>query len=67
MDWNNNGQLDVEDLILTDLILEDENKSKSDNDKPTGCCGPTVAMLVLLFVSPIVLAGIGIYSIIQMI
>ncbi len=67
MDWNNNGHLDVQDLILTDLILEEEEKSKSDNDKPTGCCGPTVAMLLLLFVSPIVLVGIGIYNIIQMI
>ena len=67
MDWNNNGQLDVEDLILTDLILEDENKIGTDNDKPTGCCVPTVAMLLLLFISPIVLAGIGIYNIIQMI
>ena len=67
MDWNNNGHLDVQDLILTDLILEEEEKSKSDNDKPTGCCRPTVAMIVLMFVSPIVLAGIGIYNIIQMI
>lgn len=66
MDWNNNGHLDVQDLILTELILEEEEKSKSDNDKPTGCCGPTVAILVLLFVSPIVFVGMGIYSIIQM-
>ena len=67
MDWNGNGKIDLDDWILTDLILEEEEKSKSDNDKPTGCCGPTVAILLLLFVSPIVLAGIGIYSIIQLI
>ena len=67
MDWNGNGKIDLDDWILTDMILEEDAKSKSDNDKPTGCCGPTVAILLLLFISPIVLAGIGIYNIIQMI
>lgn len=66
MDWNGNGKIDPEELILTGMILEDEEESRAENDKPTGCCGPTVAILVLLFVSPIVFAGMGIYSIIQM-
>ncbi len=67
MDWNGNGKIDLDDWILTDMILEADAKSKPDNDKPTGCCGPTVAMLLLLFIPPVVLAGIGIYNIIQMI
>lgn len=54
MDWNNNGKIDAEDIILTEMILEDD--SSEDNKKPTGCCGPTVAMFLLVLASPVIIA-----------
>lgn len=40
MDFNNNGELDLEDLILTEIILEDEenegDKKGGGSNKPSG-------------------------------
>ncbi len=53
IDWNNNGKIDGEDIFMTEMLLDDIDED--DKETPTGCCGPTAAMLLLLIVTPIAL------------
>ena len=49
MDWNNDGQIGMDDLILTEIILEDdedEQKNKGGN-KPNGSCLSTLLLMVI--------------------
>ena len=51
VDWNNDGQIGADDLILTDIILDDEVKGGGGN-KPNGSC---LSSLLLLIIPPVVL------------
>lgn len=45
IDWNGDGKVDGFETMLTLELLEDDD----DGGKaPVGCCGPAVAMLLLL-------------------
>lgn len=52
-DWNHNGKIDAGDHALTAFLIDEiEN-----GDKPTGgcgCCGTTVAMLLIAIVLPVI-------------
>ena len=32
IDWNNNGKIDPEEFVLTDIMLEDAEKDAADED-----------------------------------
>ena len=53
IDWNNDGKIDGEDIFMTEMILDDMDEE--EKEKPTGCCGPTAAMMLLFVIAPIAL------------
>ncbi|SDZ91794.1 hypothetical protein SAMN02910384_00548 [Pseudobutyrivibrio sp. ACV-2] len=57
MDFNNNGKLDLEDLILTEIILEDEenegDKKGGGPNKPSG--RGCLTSFLLIIGTPIIL------------
>lgn len=55
IDWNNDGKINGEDIFMTEMILDDMDRE--DAGKPTGCCGPTAAMILLVLVAPIALVA----------
>lgn len=56
MDFNNNGELDLEDLILTEIILEDEenedDKKGGGSNKPSG--GGCLTSFLLIIGIPVI-------------
>ena len=52
IDWNNDGNIGVDDIILTDIILEDDEKRGAGN-KPNGNCLNSV----LIFIIPMVVVA----------
>lgn len=48
-DWNNDGKIDFWDHAMTAMILDD-----MEDDKSSGCCGPTVAMFLIGLILPVV-------------
>ena len=53
IDWNNDGNIGVDDIILTDIILEDDEKKGAGN-KPNGSCLNSI----LLFIIPVTIVVI---------
>lgn len=56
MDFNNNGKFDLEDLILTEIILEDEENGEDNkgggSNKPSG--GGCLTSFLLIIGTPII-------------
>ncbi len=50
IDWSHDGKIDGSDHGMTAFMLDDE--------KATGCCGPTVAMFLMAILLPVVIAVI---------
>lgn len=63
IDWNGDGKIDGEDWIMTEMLLDDFDQE--DKGKPTGCCGPTAAMILLVLASPIAIAAAAIHLVIS--
>lgn len=56
IDWNNNGKVDGEDWVLTNMLLADEKDEDGFSEKPNGSCltsfllfltGPVLAVLFI--------------------
>ncbi len=45
VDWNNDGHIGADDLLLTDIILEEEKNNGSGN-KPRGSCLTTLVFMI---------------------
>lgn len=55
MDFNNNGEFDLEDLILTEIILEEDEKDddkKGGGNKPSG--GGCLTSFLFIIGTPII-------------
>ena len=55
MDFNNNGEFDLEDLILTEIILEEDKKDvdkKGGGNKPSG--GGCLTSFLFIIGTPII-------------
>lgn len=54
IDWNNDGDIDVNDLIMTEVLLEDDEKEENrvGSEKPNGNC---LSVVLLVFIPPILL------------
>lgn len=51
MDWNNDGKVDGEDWMLTDMMLDDElGSSGGSSNKPNGSCLASLAFLITITV-----------------
>lgn len=46
IDWNGDGKIDATDWALTDALLSDDDNRGGKS--PSGCCGPTAALVLLL-------------------
>ena len=62
MDWNNNGKLDVEDLILTEIILDEEDEEEKKPEKPNGSCLTSMFLFIAGPLGLIILAGLTTYA-----
>lgn len=55
LDWNGDGQVDMQDWIITEILLDDEEEEKEKNkkgsEKPNGSC---LASLLLIVSIPLV-------------
>ena len=49
VDWNHDGKVDAVDYAITSSMLDDDNE-----EKPTGCCGPAVAMILISIMLPVI-------------
>lgn len=54
-DWNHNGKIDAGDHAFTAFLLDEMDSDDGDDNKPTGCCGPTVAMFLMGIIFPVIL------------
>ncbi len=60
IDWNNDGKVDGEDLMLTDMLLNDEKSGGGSSGKPNGSCLASfllflsVPMIAVIFIGHIV-------------
>lgn len=49
IDWNNDGKIDGEDWMITDIILdEEEQDGKDGSSKNTGSCLASVLLFLVL-------------------
>ena len=57
-DWNRNGKIDAGDHAFTAFMIDQIENENGNGGKPTGgcgCCGPTVAMMLIGIILPVVL------------
>ncbi len=48
MDWNNDGNIGIDDLMLTEMILEDDEEHKDGGgNKPNGSCLSVFLLLIV--------------------
>ena len=51
IDWNNDGKIDGEDWMLTEMIMDEEDSGGGSSEKPNGSC---LASFLLILIVPMV-------------
>ena len=56
IDWNRDGKIDAGDHAFTAFLIDEMDRDS--DEKPTGCCGTTAAMILIGILMPVILTAV---------